>query len=37
MYLNRPTSGDASESAIIKFFAPIEKLEDTRANHPIYV
>ena len=34
-WLDRPTSGDASESALIKFFQPIENIEDTRNRYKV--
>jgi ATPase, P-type (transporting), HAD superfamily, subfamily IC len=33
--LARPTIGDASESALIKFFQPIRDIEITRENYPV--
>jgi sodium/potassium-transporting ATPase subunit alpha len=34
-WLDRPTIGDASESALIKFFQPISDILDHRNKHPI--
>lgn len=34
-YLDRPTVGDASETALIKFFQPISDIEATRKAFPI--
>jgi len=34
-WLDRPTIGDASESALIKFFQPIEQIHETRNRYPI--
>ncbi len=31
-WLERPTTGDASETALIKFFQPIEDIEITRGK-----
>lgn len=33
--MERPTSGDASESALIKFFEPIEHIEDIRNRYQV--
>lgn len=35
LYLDMPTQGDASESGLIKFFQPIEDIEDIRAKYPV--
>jgi len=35
LYLERPTIGDASETALIKFFQPIEDIGNTRSGFPI--
>jgi sodium/potassium-transporting ATPase subunit alpha len=35
MWLDMPTIGDASESALIKFFQPIEDIKTTRARFPV--
>lgn len=35
MYLDMPTTGDASESGLIKFFQPISDITKTRLNFPI--
>ena len=34
-YYDRPVSGDASETAIVKFFQPIEEITATRSRFPI--
>jgi sodium/potassium-transporting ATPase subunit alpha len=34
-YYEKPVSGDASETAIVKFFQPIEDILTTRARYPI--
>ena len=34
LYLDMPTNGDASETALIKFFQPIADIEKTRAKFP---
>lgn len=34
-WLERPTNGDASETALIKFFQPIEDIEATRAKYTL--
>ncbi len=35
LYLERPSIGDASETALIKFFQPIKDIEEMRAHNPI--
>jgi len=35
LYLERPTIGDASETALIKFFQPIHDIQAIRATYPI--
>lgn len=35
MYLDMPTSGDASESGLIKFYQPIADITTIRAQYPI--
>jgi sodium/potassium-transporting ATPase subunit alpha len=35
LYLDWPTIGDASESALMKFYQAIEPLEKTREKFPI--
>jgi len=34
LFLDWPTLGDASETALVKFFQAIEPLEETRARYP---
>ena len=34
-YYDRPVSGDASETAIVKFFQPIQDIQATRARYPL--
>jgi len=34
-YYNRPTTGDASETALIKFFQPIEDVKHYRDKHDV--
>jgi hypothetical protein len=34
LFLDMPTTGDASESALIKFFQPIADIQETRAKFP---
>lgn len=34
-YIDRPVNGDASETAIIKFYQPWEDLEEARKRHPL--
>lgn len=34
LYLDMPTTGDASESALIKFFQPINDILETRKQFP---
>jgi sodium/potassium-transporting ATPase subunit alpha len=34
-YYDKPVSGDASETAIVKFFQPIEDIMTTRARYPL--
>ena len=34
-YYEKPVSGDASETAIVKFFQPIEDINDTRKRYPL--
>lgn len=35
LYLDKPTIGDASESALIKFFQPVEDIVVTRNRFPV--
>ena len=35
LWLEIPTIGDASETALIKFFQPIEDIKTTRARFPV--
>ncbi len=35
LWLDNPTIGDASESALIKFFQPIEDIKVTRERFPV--
>lgn len=35
LYLDMPTTGDASESGLIKFFQPISDIAKTREQYPI--
>ena len=35
LWLEIPTLGDASESALIKFFQPIEDIKLTRSRYPV--
>lgn len=35
LWLEMPTLGDASESALIKFFQPIEDIKLTRSRYPV--
>jgi sodium/potassium-transporting ATPase subunit alpha len=35
LWLDIPTIGDASESALIKFFQPIEDINATRERYPV--
>lgn len=35
LYLDMPTTGDASESGLIKFFQPIEDIIKIREKYPI--
>ena len=35
LWLDRPCIGDASETALIKFFQPVQSINLTRANYPI--
>jgi sodium/potassium-transporting ATPase subunit alpha len=35
IWLDRPTNGDASESALIKFFQPIQDILETRSKFPV--
>ena len=35
LYLEMPTTGDASESGLIKFFQPVGDINDIRAQHPL--
>lgn len=35
LWLDTPAIGDASETALIKFFQPIEDIRDTRERHPL--
>lgn len=35
IYLDMPTTGDASESGLIKFFQPISDITKMRAQFPI--
>lgn len=35
MFLDMPTTGDASESGLIKFFQPIGDIQKTREQFPI--
>lgn len=37
LYLDMPTTGDASESALIKFFQPINDILETRKQFPCTV
>lgn len=34
LYLDMPTTGDASETALIKFFQPIADIQKTRERFP---
>lgn len=34
LYLDMPTTGDASETALIKFYQPIADIQQTRAGFP---
>lgn len=35
MWLEKPVSGDASETALVKFFQPINDILDTRSRYNI--
>lgn len=35
MYLDMPTTGDASESGLIKFFQPLGDINEIRAHFPV--
>jgi hypothetical protein len=35
LYLDMPTTGDASESGLIKFFQPIEDVNSIRERFPV--
>ncbi len=37
LWLFRPTIGDASETALIKFFQPIEDILETRKRHQVAI
>lgn len=37
LYLDMPTNGDASESALIKFFQPIRDIIEIRRQYPVGV
>lgn len=37
LYLDMPTTGDASETGLIKFFQPIEDIEKIRARYPLAI
>ena len=34
LYLDMPTTGDASETALIKFYQPIADIQQTRSAFP---
>jgi hypothetical protein len=34
LYLDMPTTGDASETALVKFYQPIADIQKTRAQFP---
>ena len=36
-WLDRPTNGDASETALIKFFQPIQDIKYTRDQYPLII
>ena len=37
LYLDMPTTGDASESGLIKFFQPISDITKTREQFPVFI